>query len=237
MAARETDLCECCNAHEACCFTSLTEEARREFRALAQARFYSAGTHIIRQGERAEGLYVLQSGLIRLLHLTEAGKQVGVRMVTPPEMIGLTEVITGDPYHVTAETVEECRLEFFPRKQFVPYLLKTPALAVELLIRMSQEFERLQEGMYESDGGSPLVVRLLHKLQELAEACGVSTSGGGLLLDAPLTVQDLAGTLGCSRQWASKLLSEIESRGLIERRGRRIVLTEAGLQANHPLEG
>jgi CRP/FNR family transcriptional regulator len=235
LAARESDRCTACEASTTCSFTNLTDEAREEFQELAQARFYSAGTMIIRQGERADGLYILQSGLIRLLHLTESGKPVGVRMLTPSEMIGLTEVITGDPYHVTAETVEECRLEFFPRKQFVPFLLRTPSLAVELLVRMSQDFERLQEGMYESDGGLPLVVRLLHKLQELADACGVSTDGG-LLLDAPLTVQDLAGTLGCSRQWASKMLSEIEARGLIERRGRRIVLTDAGLQANHPLE-
>ena len=82
----------------------------------------------------------------------------------------------------------------------------------------------------ESEQLLPLVERLLHKLQELADACGVTTESGGLLLDAPLTVQDLAGSLGCSRQWASKLLSEIESRGLIERRGRRIVLTEAALE-------
>ena len=236
MAAKDPDRCDVCEASTTCSFTNLSDEAREEFHGLAQPRFYSPGTTIIRQGEKADGLYILQSGLIRLLHLTEAGKPVGVRMLTPSEMIGLTEVITGDPYRVTAETVEECRLEFFPRRQFVPFLLKTPALAVELLVRMSQDFERLQEGMYESDGGLPLVVRLLHKLQELADACGVSTDGG-LLLDAPLTVQDLAGTLGCSRQWASKMLSEIESRGLIERRGRRIVLTEAGLQADHPLDG
>jgi DNA-binding MarR family transcriptional regulator len=50
------------------------------------------------------------------------------------------------------------------------------------------------------------------------------------LLDAPLTVRDLAGTLGCSRQWASKLLSEIEAQGLIEREGRRIILTDAALE-------
>jgi len=236
LAADDTDLCSCCEASTKCTFTNLAREAQEQFRTIAQTRFYAPGTTILRQGERADGLFVVQSGLIRLIHLTPSGKQIGVRMLAPPEMLGLTEVITGDPYHVTAETVEESRLEYLPRKRFVPYLFNTPPLAVELLIRVSQSFERLQEGMYESDGGSPLVVRLVHKLQELADSCGVSTEGG-LLLDVPLTVQDLAGALGCSRQWASKLLAEIEARGLIERRGRRIVLTEAGLETDVSFEG
>jgi len=233
LLAEDPDLCGDCQAHTRCAFTNLSPEAREQFRAMAQPRFYAPGSTVVRQGEEADGLFILQSGLVRVLHLTPGGKPVGVRMVSPPEIVGLTEVITGDPYSVTAETVEESHLEYVSRRRFVPYLLSTPALAVELLIRMSQDYERLQEGIYESDGGSPLVERLLHKLQELADACGVTTDGG-LLLDAPLTVQDLAGTLGCSRQWASKLLSEIESRGFIERRGRRIVLTEAGLDAQGP---
>jgi len=230
LVADDPDLCAVCQAAPHCAFTNLTPEALQEFRSIAQTRFYAAGSTILRQGEEADGLFVLQSGLVRLLHLTPAGKPVGVRLLTPPEIVGLTEVITGDRYSSTVETVEESQVEFVPRKRFVPFLLSTPALAVELLIRVSQDFERIQEGIYESDGGSPLVERLVHKLQELAAACGVNTERG-LLLDAPLTVQDLAGTLGCSRQWASKLLSEIESRGLIERRGRRIILTDAGANA------
>ena len=230
MVADDPDLCAVCDVAASCAFTNLTPEAQQEFRSIAQPRFYAAGSTILRQGEEADGLFIIQTGLVRLLHLTPAGKPVGVRLVTPPEILGLTEVITGDPYSATVETVEETQVEYVSRKRFVPFLLSTPALAVELLIRVSQDFERIQEGIYESDGGSPLVERLVHKLQELSAACGVTTERG-LLLDAPLTVQDLAGTLGCSRQWASKLLSEIESRGLIERKGRRIILTDAGLDA------
>jgi len=228
LVADDPDLCAVCKVAARCAFTNLTAEAQQEFRSIAHPRFYAPGSTILHQGDDADGLFVLQSGLVRLLHLTPAGRSVGVRLVTPPEIVGLTEVITGDRYSTTVETVEETQVEYVSRKRFVPFLLSTPALAVELLIRVSQDFERIQEGIYESDGGSPLVERLVHKLQELATACGVDTENG-LLLDAPLTVQDLAGTLGCSRQWASKLLSEIESRGLIERKGRRIILTEAGV--------
>ena len=223
--------CAACQASESCAFTALGPEARARFHEIAESRYYAPGTVLSRQGERADSLYVVRSGLVRLLHLTVDGKEVGMRVITPGGMIGLTEVITGEPYHGTAQSVEDTRVDFIPRKLFVPFLLSTPKLSVELLIRISHELERLQAEAYEADGGSPMVQRLLHTLHDLARSCGVSIEGG-MLLDLPLTVKDLARSLGCSRQWASKMLSEIEEGGLIERDGRRIVVTRAGLEAD-----
>lgn len=219
------------NGAESCVFDDLEPEARAALQEILEPRRYPAGATILRQGEPAVGLYVLRSGLVRTTHLTPAGKPVGVRIVAPSGILGLAEVVTGDPYLLSAETVGRCRVDHVARKKFVPFLLRHPGVAVELLIRVSQDLVGLQTGVYEAAGGGNLGERLVRQLQELAGSCGVPTDRG-TLLDAPLTVRDLAGTLGCSRQWASKLLSEIEARGLIEREGRRIILTEAALQGN-----
>ncbi len=218
------DRCADCVAEPACPFSELSPEAREAFQSITETRIYAPGSSILRQGDPALGLFIVQAGLVRVLHLTPAGKPVGVRMASGAEILGLNEVITGDRYRQSAEAVEQTRLEYVPRKRFVPFLFQHPEVAVEVLIRVSQDFAKLQEGLYEAAAGSPLGDRLLHKLQEFAGSCGVPTDRG-VMLDVPLTVQDLAGTLGCSRQWASKLLAEIESQGLIERNGRRITLT------------
>lgn len=223
--------CTACQASACCAFSALDPEARARFHEIAETRYYAPGTTISRQGEKADSLYVIRSGLVRLLHLTEDGKEVGMQVITAGGIVGLTEVITGAPYHGTVESVEETRVDFIPRVRFVPFLLATPKLSVELLIRISYELERLQAEIYEADGGCPMVERLLHTLRDLAKSCGVTTESG-MLLDLPLTVKDLARSLGCSRQWASKMLSEIEENGLIKRKGRRIVLTRAGLEAD-----
>ncbi len=224
------DRCVDCLAEPACPFSDLSPEARDAFREIAETRVYAPGSTILRQGDPALGLFIVQAGLVRVLHLTPGGKPVGVRMASAGEILGLNEVITGDRYRQNAEAVEQTRLEHVPRKRFVPFLFQHPEVAVEVLIRVSQDFAKLQEGLYEAAAGSPLGDRLLHTLQELAGSCGVATERG-VLLDVPLTVQDLAGSLGCSRQWASKLLGEIESQGLIEREGRRITLTGEAVPA------
>jgi len=222
--------CGTCEAEPVCPFNDLSADARVAFEAIVEVRFYAPGSTILRQGDPSRGIFVVRSGLVRAVHLTPAGKPVGVQVLGAGSLLGLTEVVTGDPYLATVEAVEDCELESVARRQFVPFLLQHPAVAVELLIRVSQDLVNLQAGMFEAAGGGRLTDRLLRQLQDLAGSCGVPTDRG-TLLDVPLTVRDLAGTLGCSRQWASKLLSDIESQGLIEREGRRIILTGAALDA------
>lgn len=214
---------------ESCVFDDLDDDARESLETILERRRFAAGETILHQGDPAAGLFVVRSGLVRTHHLTPGGKPVGVRIVAPFGILGLAEVVTGDPYLLSAEAVGPCVADHVPRKRFVPFLLRYPRVAVELLIRVSQDLVTLQAGVYEAAGGGNLGDRLVRQLQELADSCGVPTDRG-TLLDAPLTVRDLAGTLGCSRQWASKLLSEIEAQGLIEREGRRIILTNAALE-------
>jgi CRP-like cAMP-binding protein len=222
--------CQSCEAEPVCPFNDLSEEARIAFETIMEPRFYAPGSIIHRQGDPSRGIFVVRSGLVRAAHLTPGGKGVGVQVLGAGTVLGLTEVVTGDFFLTTVEAVEDCEIESVARRHFVPFLLNHPQVALALLIRVSQDLARLQAGVFEAAGGGRLTDRLLRQLQELAGNCGVPTDRG-TLLDLPLTVRDLAGTLGCSRQWASKLLSEIESLGLIERDGRRIILTGAALEA------
>lgn len=226
-----TEHCSACEAEPKCPFNNLGPAARKAYEEILEVRVYAPGSTIVRQGDRAAGIHVVRSGLVRMTHLTPAGKVVGVQVLGPGAILGLTEVVTGDLCLTSAEAVEDCEIESVSRRHFVPFLLQHPKVALELLIRVSQELVRLQEAIFESAGGGRLGDRLLRQLLEIAASCGVPTDRG-TLLDVPLTVRDLAGTLGCSRQWASKLLSEIESQGLIEREGRRIILTDAALEAD-----
>ena len=204
MRSETTDCCSTCPAREKCAFRRLPEPLLWEFLRLAENRLYSPGLEVVRQGEEAHGIFNLRSGAVRLLHLEPM------------------------PYPFTAETVLESTVEYVPRRRFVPFLLDHPRVAVELLIWLSQEFEDLQQSLYEIAARPQLGIRLLEHLRELGRVCGRPTAEG-LELERRFTVQDLADGLGCSRQWVSKLLGDLEHQGLIRRRERRIVLTGAAL--------
>jgi CRP/FNR family transcriptional regulator len=158
--------------------------------------------------------------------MASGGKMMAVRVVSASGIIGLPEVTSGTAYQFTAQTVDESTLEYAPRKAFVSFLFDHPQVAIELLIWLSQQFEDLQLSLCETVTDPDLEHRLLNQLRELGETCG-SPIEGGVELRPKLTGQDLADGLGCSRQWISKLLGDLEQRGLIERRSRRIIVTPA----------
>lgn len=226
MSLDSTDRCDCCTIRDKCVFYSLPVGLRRELQDITDVRSYPAGITVVHQGDDAHGVFTVRSGAVRLLHMAVGGKMMAVRVVSASGILGLPEVTSGTPYQFTAQTVDESVLEYAPRKAFVSFLLNNPQVAVELLIWLSQQFEDLQLSLCETVTDPDLEHRLLNQLRELSETCG-SPIDGGIELRPKLTGQDLADGLGCSRQWISKLLGDLENRGLIRRRSRRIIVTPA----------
>jgi len=221
-----TDRCNCCTIRDTCVFYSLPPDLRRRFQSITDVRSYAAGATVVSQGDDAHGVFIVRLGAVRLLHMAAGGKMMAVRVVSASGIIGLPEVTSGTPYHFTAQTVDESFLEYVPRKAFVSFLLDQPQVALELLIWLSQQFEDLELSLCETVTDPDLEHRLLDQLRELGETCG-NPIDGGIQLRPKLTGQDLADGLGCSRQWISKLLGDLEHRGLIKRRSRRIIVTPA----------
>jgi CRP/FNR family transcriptional regulator len=221
--------CQTCNARAACVFVDLRDPARRAFEEITRAKAYSARATVVRQGDPVEGVFVVQSGLVRLTHLTPWGRNVAVQLVGPAAVLGLPEMISGGSFPWNAEVVQRTVLELIPRDEMLSFLSAYPEVTLDLLTQVSRELVKIQADLCASMSGSPLRERLLGKLCELCGDWGVKTPQG-LELDLRITVQDLADHLGCSRQWVSKALGELEDDGLVRRRSRgALLLTPAAL--------
>lgn len=214
-------------ARQACAFSQLEADERRRIQEIATTRHHARGTLLVRQGDAAGGVYIVKSGVVRLSHVTAAGKSSIVGVLGPGGMVGLTEAISDNPFLMSAETVEASSLEYVERRRLIDFLVCQPRIAVELLRWLSKEHHETLEGCYCTMSKASLMARLLDNLRGMGETCGRETEEG-VALSRHLTVQDLAHGLGCSRQWTSKLLGELEGEGRIRRRGRQIILPPTG---------
>jgi CRP-like cAMP-binding protein len=209
----------------------LTGEARDAFRAITELRYYACGAEPVRQGERPDGLFIVRSGVLDLRHDAADGHALVLGMVGEGGLVGLSEVVTGTASRLTAVARRPCTLELVPRQELVSFLMRFPQTAVPLLVRAAEDLDRLRGDLLSARHPRPLTDQLLDRLRALADVCGVPVPGG-VLIDVPLTVQAVGDRLGCSRQWASRLLCEAEGAGLVERRERRIILTSAALDGH-----
>lgn len=219
--------CLCPNRTD-CAFFCLPKDARTKFLALARTHHYDSGMTVVRQGDPARGVFLIRSGLVRMFYVTASGRTLAVRMAMTSGILGLTDTISGVTHGLTVETLAPTELDYVAREPFLGFLLEHPQVAVRLLKHIGKEFKQLHTELWATTDEVPLSERLLRRLKELAAICGEPVAEG-VLLGLPLTVQDLADTLWCSRQWASKLLVDLEKEGLLKRQGRRFIVTYAAL--------
>ena len=67
---------------------------------------------------------VLCSGKVKLSTTSRDGKVLILKMATPGEALGLSAVISGTPYELTAETVGPCQVNFIDREALMRLLDK-----------------------------------------------------------------------------------------------------------------
>jgi len=195
-----------------------------EVQSIVEVKGCTRGYTVYRQGQPADGLYIVRTGWVKLFHVDESGRRSVIGVAKPGDVLGLLAVVTSTSYHSGAETLEDCELEYVPSSEFAKVLEKNPRLALDLLKAVGHQTRQSREEFYRF--AAPSAERLLSVLNELAESCGQATADG-IKLRIQITVQDLADKIGCSRQWTTKLLAELEEKKIIRRVHGWIVLANA----------
>ncbi len=185
------------------------------FRELATGYTYGRGATIARQGDEVRYAYVLRRGLVELSSVLPNGKSF-LDLMGPGSIFGVPWTLAGLPHGFALTAVAECDFDQVEAPRFLKYLEKHPVAALELLRHLCRQEIQLVEHMLRLSTRVPSGERLMSALIELGNVYGVPAESG-LRIPVPLTVQMLADKIGCSRQWASRLLGELEAAGKLKR--------------------
>lgn len=83
---------------------------------------YPRGTALFNEGRQARGIFVLCEGRAKLSVCAEGRKRLLVRTAGPGEVLGLSSVLSGRPYELTAETMDSCQVVFVKRRDLLKFL-------------------------------------------------------------------------------------------------------------------
>ena len=172
---------------------------------------FTPGETIFRQGVPALGWYILCRGRAKLFLRTAQGKRLILRFGKPGDLLNPT--VFG-PHSFSAEAIDHCCIGFFDRDRVLFLLREHPELLKEALGRLSLWEERLAQRLEDLVALS-IRERLVRALLELGEEHGIHEADG-IRIDLPLSLRDLAETVGCSRQTTSATLRALAGRGLVK---------------------
>lgn len=121
-------------------FSSCTDEQLRLLAFASERRNFSAGEILFKQGENAEGAFVLVSGRVEAAgDLASKGRPF--REGTPGAVLGHLGLILARPRISTLRAASPVEAIFVPRSAFSKLLKQNPELAADVAAHIEEELE------------------------------------------------------------------------------------------------
>lgn len=175
---------------------------------MAAGRRVEAGQTLFQEGDRADEVFTLTHGMLKLYKLLADGRRQIVGFLVPGDFLGLA---FGRTYVYSAEAVIPTQVCRFRRPQFMGLLDECPSLEKEILGRTSTELAAAQEQMLLL-GRKTARERLASFLLALARRSTLAPRG---LLALPMSRADIADYLGLTIETVSRTLTTFRKEGLI----------------------
>ena len=186
-------------------------------------RRYRRGTYLFHQGDDSPEVFFLVAGRVEISSLSASGHRQLHTTLDRPQFFGELGVLGGMPRTAAALALEESSVWAVPGSAFVDFLAEQPLASrsiLRALARQVQSHEAFVEDLLYLDLKGRVAKRLLQlvapSLDDLPE--------DGAVLPSVVTHADLASLCGGSRENVTRILSDFQRRGFVERDGRRFVL-------------
>jgi CRP/FNR family transcriptional regulator, cyclic AMP receptor protein len=194
-------------------FASLSEPEFTFLRSHLLQRKYSAGELIFGEGDPCTGLYIVQSGHVRIFKSSAGGREQVLSIDGPGSSIAELPVFDGGNYPASAQAVSDCTLLFFSSQDFHTLCLQHPQVALKVLRIVGARLRKLV-GIIEELSFTTVRHRLIALLVRLGKAQGIG-NGERVALSLPANNTELAAQIGTVRELVSRNLSRLQSEGLI----------------------
>lgn len=202
----------------------LSRETLSQLGAAAQRHRYERGQIIFHQGDPGETLHVLAHGRVKVTYMGESGSQAVLAILGPGDCFGELSLLDGEPRSATVEALEDIETVALWRKEFIQVLRTNEGALDQLLKLLARRLRQTSRGLADF-AFLDLEGRLAKKLLELATEYGRQIDGA-IEIDLRLTQEDLAAMVGSTRTSVNRAISSYENRGLIRRRGRRLLILD-----------
>ena len=203
------------------------EIAPADLQRLAQGcrlRNFSRGENIFSVGMPCEEFHVTITGQVKLFALSPSGQEKVIELAGPGISFAEALVFTGKPYIINAQALSESIVLSVGKAAVVREIEDDPRFAMRMLAGISRRLHGLVHDVqaYSLHNGMQRVIDyLLHPLEE-----NPATSSA-LKVSLPVSKATIASRLSLTPEYFSKVLRELEEKGLIEMDKRDIRIVDA----------
>ena len=183
---------------------------------------YKKGEIIFREGGFPSGIFYITEGKVKKYKVDRDGREQIIYVANTGELLGYHAVLSEDRYPDAAAALEESKIAFIPREDFLAALQQSKVLDKRLLKTLSHEFAVLansltlfaQKSVRERLALQLIVIREKYK----------TNFQPGMPVEINMSRDDLASLVGTARENVVRVLSELKEKGIVETKGRKIIV-------------
>jgi CRP/FNR family cyclic AMP-dependent transcriptional regulator len=204
-------------------FNGLTETELLFLAERAVPRTYSKGELLFTEGDPCTGLFVVESGKVRIYKSSPNGREQILAVEGPGNSVAELPLFDGGNYPASTAAVVEARIFFISKQDFHSLCLVHPQVPLKVLKVVGGRLRKLV-GIIEELSFTTVRSRLISVLVRLAKA-GKKTAAG-IEIQLPPSNQELASEIGTVRELVSRNLSRLQAEELISMEGKTVTIPD-----------
>ena len=191
-----------------------------QMRSTGRQLLFEAGEPIFAQGAPHEGIFLIDSGRVRVFYSAPSGREITLAYWTQGHFIGGPEICGGGVNMWSGEALEECRVTILPSAALQTLITQVPNFALCLIEGLVAK-GKCYSAMAQMLGTRSVIERLAQFLISLGELYGVS-DGSAVIINFKITHDQIAAMVGSTRQWVTLMLKRFKEQGIVSIHGRFI---------------
>ena len=121
----------------------LSPDLSQALHGIKSVQRFPKGATLFQQGSAVTGVYLVESGEVRVLLPTSHSQGQLLEVVGPGTVLGLSESMTGEKYRVTAEAGDQTTAAFIPRQDFLEFLREHGDFCMQVVRLLSEDLHAL----------------------------------------------------------------------------------------------
>jgi CRP-like cAMP-binding protein len=204
-------------------FRALTAEARRALAHRCSWREFEPRQEIVRHQDDSRMVYFLIAGKAEVTIYSRSGRKVTFRDIHAGEIFGELAAIDGRPRSASVRATSHCTVAAMSPELFWQTLRDEQGVMTDVLKYLSERVRDLSSKVVDLHT-KDVPRRILAELLRVAQP-SETEFGNAVLYPAP-TAGDIAARVATTRETVARELSLLERAGIIERRGRTLVIPD-----------
>ncbi len=204
-------------------FAAFTDQQIKTLLSYVQHRSYPRNVYVMHAGDETDSIYVVLSGKAKVLINDEQGHEVILGYLNAQDFFGEMGILDDQPRSASVCTLESCEMLRLSKDGFMSCLKENTEVAM-LVIRNLVRRLRAADRKIESLALVDVSGRVARILLDLAEEID-----GRLVVQRTPAKQDIARQIGASREMVSRVVKDLEQRGLLRAERRSMVIIDRNI--------